>query len=404
MARPFSNSSSANKAFGVFSGSQDAGIYLYNKKAKTTYCNANICTPTLTVGSESNYLLFKRANKLRVYPCLNSINKANLNINLITKLDLTNVHVIQDFSGNTWPSSINTMNTVPDPYLRYNIDPSGNLFGNTICGINNWEKYMVYGVDKISISNTGALSYNTNPYTGANNGYTYLKFTNSGTITLNSNSGKIYYVIVGGGGNGYTRNSNTGGGGGGGGQVLSGFVNLTKGVYNITVGSSGQPSSFYTLTAATGLSAAGTDATGSVGGNGGNSGSGGLGGFAVSSVSTLTTGNPGVNGGGGGGGYNVYPAGTGGAGPLINFADGSYGTYFGGGGGGGVSGPPYMPPYYTPASGGSGGGGNGGGDVIATGGSPNTGGGGGGGAWDNNGIVSPAGGAGASGVVLIYYI
>ena len=144
MARPFSNSSSANKAFGVFSGSQDAGIYLYNKKAKTTYCNANICTPTLTVGSESNYLLFKRANKLRVYPCLNSINKANLNINLITKLDLTNVHVIQDFSGNVVPSSINTMNTVLDPYLRYNIDPSGNLFGNTICGINNWEKYMVY--------------------------------------------------------------------------------------------------------------------------------------------------------------------------------------------------------------------------------------------------------------------
>ena len=30
------------------------------------------------------------------------------------------------------------------PFLDYNIDPSGNLFGNTICGINNWEKYMVY--------------------------------------------------------------------------------------------------------------------------------------------------------------------------------------------------------------------------------------------------------------------
>ena len=141
MARPFNNSSSANKAFGVFSEPQNAGDYIYNKKAKSTYCNANICTRSLTVGSESNYLLFKRANKLRVYPCLNSINKANLNINLITKLDLTGVPVIQDFSGNTVPS---TINTVPEPYLRYNIDPSGNLFGNTICGINNWEKYMVY--------------------------------------------------------------------------------------------------------------------------------------------------------------------------------------------------------------------------------------------------------------------
>lgn len=141
MARPFKNSSSANKAFGVFSESQNAGDYIYNKKTKATYCNANICTPSLTVGSESNYLLFKRANRLRVYPCLNSINKANLNINLITKLDLTNVPVIQDFSNNDIPIIISTEDV---PFLDYNIDPSGNLFGNTICGINNWEKYMVY--------------------------------------------------------------------------------------------------------------------------------------------------------------------------------------------------------------------------------------------------------------------
>jgi hypothetical protein len=140
MARPFKNSSSANKAFGVFSEPQNTGDYIYNKKTKATYCNANICTPSLTVGSESNYLLFKRAQKLRVYPCLNSIDKANLNINLITKLNLTGVPVIEDASGNI-PSTINTSAT---PYKDYKIDPSGNLFGNTICGINNWEKYMVY--------------------------------------------------------------------------------------------------------------------------------------------------------------------------------------------------------------------------------------------------------------------
>jgi hypothetical protein len=140
MARPFTNSSSANKAFGVFSEPQNAGDYIYNKKTKSTYCNAKFCTRSLTVGSESNYLLFKRAKKMRVYPCLNSINKANLNINLITKLDLTGFPVIEDASGN-FPTTITTTTT---PYLQYNIDPSGNLFGNTICGINNWEKYMVY--------------------------------------------------------------------------------------------------------------------------------------------------------------------------------------------------------------------------------------------------------------------
>jgi hypothetical protein len=141
MARPFKNSSSANKAFGVFSEPQNAGDYTYNKKTTTSFCQAKYCTPALTIGSENNYLLFKRAKKLIVYPCLNSINKANLNINLITKMDLSgNIPVIQDVSGNV-PTTITTTDV---PYLRYNIDPSGNLFGNTVCGINNWEKYLVY--------------------------------------------------------------------------------------------------------------------------------------------------------------------------------------------------------------------------------------------------------------------
>jgi hypothetical protein len=141
MARPFTNSSSANKAFGVFSGSQNTGDYIYNKKSKATYCSANVCRPSLRVGSESNYLLFKRANVLRVYPCLNSINKANLNINLITKMELTHVPVIQEFISGNVPTTITTEAT---PFLDYNIDPSGNLFGNTICGVNNFVKYMVY--------------------------------------------------------------------------------------------------------------------------------------------------------------------------------------------------------------------------------------------------------------------
>lgn len=242
----------------------------------------------------------------------------------------------------------------------------------------------------ISISYTGASRFNSNPYTGANNGYTYLKFTNSGTINIISDSVTIYYVIVGGGGNGNTRFNSGGGGGGGGGQVLSGSINLTSGTYNIVVGSSGQTSSFYTLIAANGVSA--------TGGDGGNSGSGGLGGVAVSGNNQEVPGNPGDNGGGGGGGYNVSPAGIGGDGPTINFADGSSGIYFGGGGGGGTSGG----GSFGNAIGGAGGGGIGGGPpAAATSGSANTGGGGGGGAWNG---ASTVGGTGASGVVLIYYI
>ena len=140
MARPFKNNSSANKAFGTFNEPQEAGEYIYNKKARATFCVANRCAPSIKVGTESNRLLFNRSNKINMYPCVNSVNNANLNINLITKLDLKDVPVIEDFSGNIVPS---TINIISNPYLRYNIDPSGNLFGNTDCGINNFVKYLV---------------------------------------------------------------------------------------------------------------------------------------------------------------------------------------------------------------------------------------------------------------------
>ena len=134
-------SRSGKSAFGVFSEPQTAGDYIYDKKAKTTFCLANNCIPSKKVNTESNLLLLNRANKLKYYACQNFFNKANLNINLITKLDLTDVPVIADFSGNITPT---TITQAAIPFLDYNIDPSGVLFGNTICGINNYLSFMVY--------------------------------------------------------------------------------------------------------------------------------------------------------------------------------------------------------------------------------------------------------------------
>ena len=137
MANPFTSSSSVKNTFGVFLEPLDAGEYIKNKKAKATFCNTNRCVPNRKVGSQGNFLLYKKSANLNIK---NDINTANLNINLITKLDLANVPVIQDFSGNVVPTTI-TLESVP--YMEYNIDPCGNLFGNTVCGINNYEKYMV---------------------------------------------------------------------------------------------------------------------------------------------------------------------------------------------------------------------------------------------------------------------
>ena len=52
------------------------------------------------------------------------------------------VPVIADLSGNS-PIAFTPTFT---PYLVYNIDPSGNLFGNSICGINNYVRYMRYNI------------------------------------------------------------------------------------------------------------------------------------------------------------------------------------------------------------------------------------------------------------------
>lgn len=142
MARPF-KSNSGRPAFGVFSEPLEAGEYTFNKKASTTYCVTNNCPTRVRVGSQSNLLLFRRSSRASVYPCKNAINKANLNINLITELDLAGVAVISDFSGNIFPA---TITNTAIPYLDYNIDPSGNLFGNTTCGINNFTRYMKYSV------------------------------------------------------------------------------------------------------------------------------------------------------------------------------------------------------------------------------------------------------------------
>ena len=147
MAHSF-KTNSGYRSFGVFSEPLDAGDYIYNKKARASFCVANNCTPAVKVGTQSNMLLFNRSNNLSVFPCQNYFNKSNLNINLVTQLNLLDVPVIQDFSNNDVPTSIvpTTMGNANTnyPYLTYDVDPSGNLFGNTICGINNFVNYMEY--------------------------------------------------------------------------------------------------------------------------------------------------------------------------------------------------------------------------------------------------------------------
>ena len=151
-SRPFKPYMGKN-TFGVLKESQDAGQYILNKTASTSFCAPNVCVPSRTVTSQSSRLILRRANKIYFRRCQDPYNTANLNINLVTKLNLSGVPVIQQSAT---PYSVPTQLDITSiPYLDYTIDPSGNLFGNTVCGTDNFQNYLLFNP----------------PYTTANPGF-----------------------------------------------------------------------------------------------------------------------------------------------------------------------------------------------------------------------------------------
>ena len=129
------------KTFGVLKEPQDAGQYILNKKAIATFCSPNVCVPSRTVATQSNRILLRKANRIYFGICQNPYNTSNLNINLVTVLDLSSVPVIQQNDPYAVPTQLDVTSI---PYLDYTIDPSGNLFGNTICGIDNYQNYLKF--------------------------------------------------------------------------------------------------------------------------------------------------------------------------------------------------------------------------------------------------------------------
>ena len=58
-----------------------------------------------------------------------------------TKLDLQGVKVLQLTKSKTVPTNIG----ISKPFYEiYTIDPEGDLFGKTPCGLHNYKKYLVY--------------------------------------------------------------------------------------------------------------------------------------------------------------------------------------------------------------------------------------------------------------------
>ena len=130
-------------AFGGFNEPQNAGEYTNSKTINSSYCDpVNFNTKNKSTNNNNYYISTDS---------LQGFNKMNLASNLITKLDLQNFDssVVPVIQKNGIPSSVPTninITSLTVPYMDYTIDPCGNLFGNTVCGINNYRDYLVYNL------------------------------------------------------------------------------------------------------------------------------------------------------------------------------------------------------------------------------------------------------------------
>jgi hypothetical protein len=288
----------------------------------------------------------------------------------------------------------------------------------------------LYGV-KAQPAITAAKATGGTIYFGAD-GYTYHKFTSSGTLTPSQALTADLLVVGAGGGGG-----NLGGGGGAGGLLLQSGRSLSSGVgYTVTINGGGAGATGYGNQGGAGGNAVFDTSTaiGGGGGGGGTGGNGGSGGGSGSSgAGSSTQGNSGgATGYGNAGGTYTSGAGRAGGGGAGGVGGGGFERNFGhdGGigltnslinamGGGAVAGQQVGADFYfagggggsgastgatTSSLGGYGGGGAGIGAVASQGvaGTANTGGGGGGGGHFSG--VTYNGGAGGSGIVIVRYL
>jgi hypothetical protein len=140
MSRPFAKYF-ARPTFAQINEPQAAGDYI--SKKKLNYLFPNVTNGNKNIGSHTNYInIIKQKNNCNNY--VDNFDTQQLYSNLYDTLDLSGgVLVISNLEENTFPVSFDKDSIIP-PFLKYNIDASGNLFGNTLCGINNYKQYLRY--------------------------------------------------------------------------------------------------------------------------------------------------------------------------------------------------------------------------------------------------------------------
>ena len=129
----------AKAAFGTMKPILFANDVTVGKSIVSQFCpfNTKTCNTNYKLNNSGDLLAFKKYYRYK-NNFYKPYNTSNLNVNLYTKLDLRNVDVLQANYPVETPTKINPSINFNE---NYTIDPKGELFGNSNCGINNYVKF-----------------------------------------------------------------------------------------------------------------------------------------------------------------------------------------------------------------------------------------------------------------------
>jgi len=144
----------AKPTFKSYQNEMYASDYILNRKLKVQFCSANTksCIQQSRISNYNNYGINNSGNLIdfnKVYLYNNKNFKAydtsNLSVNLYTQLNLKDVNVVQQNYPIKTPTNINPSMNFNE---NYTIDASGVLFGNTLCGVNNYVNFQETNLTK----------------------------------------------------------------------------------------------------------------------------------------------------------------------------------------------------------------------------------------------------------------
>lgn len=130
----------AKPAFGNYAKHLSYSEVLANKRANHVYYN---CKRTNRIDSQGELMEIRKitsaacATGCEVLP----FNKSNLQVNLITQLDLSGIIILELNSNPGYASKIDPL--LKPIYSYYTIDPNNRLTGDTPCAIQKYVNYMI---------------------------------------------------------------------------------------------------------------------------------------------------------------------------------------------------------------------------------------------------------------------